>query len=94
MQEGYIKFTCHLDRKKIEIPAELFEQINNWRNFLWNKGWIGAYPDGVGFGNISIRVPGSNQFFITGSATGGIQELEAKHYTLVEKCEPTKNMIC
>jgi L-ribulose-5-phosphate 4-epimerase len=93
IQEGYIKFRCHFDRVKIDIPTEFFTSLNQWRNFLRDKGWIGSYPDGIGFGNISIRVRGSNQFFITGSATGSIPELEVKHYAFVEKCDPTRNMI-
>ena len=92
-QEGYIKFRCHFEKEKIEIPIELFTPLNHWRNFLRNKGWIGSYPDGIGFGNISIRIPGSNQFYITGSATGSFSDLEIDHYALVEKCEPQMNMI-
>ena len=34
---------------------------------------IGAYENGVGFGNISMRIKGGHQFVITGSATGEIQ---------------------
>lgn len=92
-QEGYIKFKCHFDREKIEIPTELFAPLNYWRNFLRNKGWIGSYPNGIGFGNISVRIPGSNQFYITGSATGNLPDLESEHYALVEKCDPAGNMI-
>jgi L-ribulose-5-phosphate 4-epimerase len=93
IQEGYIKFKSHFERERIEIPAELFIPLNYWRNFLRNKGWIGSYPDGVGFGNISIRIPESNQFYITGSATGSFADLTAEQYTLVEKCDPAMNMI-
>jgi L-ribulose-5-phosphate 4-epimerase len=93
IQEGYIKFKCHFDQVKIEIPAELFIPLNYWRNFLRDKGWIGSYPDGIGFGNISIRIPGSSRFYITGSATGSLTDLEPTHYSLVERCDPAGNMI-
>jgi len=93
IDEGYIKFECHFKKEVIEIPRELFAPLNYWRNFLLNKGWIGAYPDGIGFGNISIRIPGSNQFYITGSATGSLPELKTEHYALVEKCDPAGNII-
>jgi len=92
-QEGYIKFKCHFDRANLDIPEELFTPLNYWRNFLRDKGWIGSYPDGIGFGNISIRIPGSDRFFITGSATGSLPNLETKHYALVEKCDPAGNII-
>lgn len=93
IQEGYIKFRCHFNKGIIEIPDKLFTPLNYWRNFLHNKGWIGSYPDGIGFGNISIRLPGTDQFFISGSATGGLEYLAKEHYALVEKCDPEKNVI-
>lgn len=91
--EGYIKFRCEFAKERIAIPKELFEPLNDWRNFLRRKGWIGSYPDGIGFGNISIRNPGSKLFFISGSATGNLPELTTEHYALVEKCDPAKNWI-
>ena len=91
--EGSVKFDCHLTIEKIEIPSELYEPLNFWRNELWLKCLIGANTDGIGYGNISVRVPGSNQFYISGTATGGIPELEQIHYPLVERCEPEANSI-
>jgi len=92
-QDGYIKFNCHLTSEKIAIPSELFGPLNYWRDDLWSKCLIGAYPDGIGYGNISVRVPGSDQFYISGSATGGIPELDQIHYPLVEWCDPALNAI-
>ena len=91
--EGSVKFDCHLTIEKIEIPSQLYEPLNFWRNELWLKCLIGANTDGIGYGNISVRVPGSNQFYISGTATGGIPELEQIHYPLVERCEPEANSI-
>lgn len=93
IEEGYIKFVCNFEQEKIEIPEELFAPLNQCRTRLREKGWIGTYPDGIGFGNISIRIPGTNQFFITGSATGDLPVLEKKHYALVENCDIEKNSI-
>jgi len=92
-QEGSIKFECHLASEKIVIPSELFIPLNFWRDELWSKCLIGAYPDGIGYGNISVRVPGSEQFYISGTATGGIPELGQIHYPLVERCDPDRNTI-
>ncbi len=91
--DGYIKFSCHLVPDKIEIPSELFNPLNFWREELWQKAYIGAYPDGVGYGNISLRVPQTDQFYISGTATGGIPELDKIHYPLVEKCVLSHNVI-
>lgn len=92
-QDSYIKFDCHLVAEKKAIPSELFIPLNYWRNELWLKCLIGAYPDGIGYGNISVRVPQSDQFYISGTATGGIPELDKIHYPLVEKCDPMQNSI-
>jgi ribulose-5-phosphate 4-epimerase/fuculose-1-phosphate aldolase len=91
--DGSIKFDCHLVTEKMVIPSELFEPLNNWRNELWIKCLIGAYPDGIGYGNISVRVPDSDQFFISGTSTGGIPELDQIHYPLVERCDNALNTI-
>jgi len=91
--EGSIKFTCHLTTEKIEIPSELFIPLNYWREEMWQKSLIGAYPDGIGYGNISIRVPQSDQFYISGTATGGIPELNQVHYPLVERCDLLQNAV-
>jgi ribulose-5-phosphate 4-epimerase/fuculose-1-phosphate aldolase len=92
-EEGSIKFNCQIIEEKIEIPPELFVPLNNWRNILRQKRLIGSYPDGIGYGNISVRVPGSVQFYISGTATGGISSLDPEHYALVEDCNPALNSI-
>ena len=91
--EGSVKFSCHLTMEKTEIPSILFIPLNYWREEMWQKSFIGAYPDGIGYGNISIRVPQSNQFYISGTATGGIPELDQIHYPLVERCDLLQNTV-
>jgi ribulose-5-phosphate 4-epimerase/fuculose-1-phosphate aldolase len=91
--DGSVKFSCHLTRCEIVIPEALFNPLNHWRNVLREKGLIGAYPDGIGYGNISVRVPGSGCFYISGTATGGIPVLEMNHYALVERCESEDNTL-
>ena len=36
---------------------------------------LGVYPNGVGFGNVSVRDGRMTSFYITGSATGSLPEL-------------------
>ena len=93
LQDGYLKFNCHLTSEKITIPLELFKPLNFWREELWLKCLIGAYPDGIGYGNISVRVPKSDQFYISGTATGGLPELNQIHYPLVVKSDPVQNSV-
>jgi len=93
-KEGYIKFDCKWI-KSDPIPAEELIEINQCRGKLYNLGLIGVYSNGIGFGNISTRVGDSNNFIITGSATGNLKSLNEKHYTRVTDFNFKKNsLIC
>lgn len=83
MTEGYIKFNCNWEQKKIQIQDEIFEQLDAARTQLYELELIGMYPDGIGFGNISVKSAESSSFIITGSATGQFAKLEPKHFALV-----------
>lgn len=92
MTEGYIKFQCNWEQKEIRIPEELFRTLEWSRSQLFELGLIGMYPDGIGFGNISVRTEG-NSFFITGSATGQFDKLNQSHYSLVTEYHFAGNSI-
>ena len=81
MDEGYIKYQCNWIKTDV-IQPEQIEEINKWRTVLFDEGYIGMYENGIGFGNISIRVD-ENLFLVSGSATGGIRHLSAEHYAWV-----------
>ena len=71
----YVKFTC--ERTATEItPFDGLAELNAYRGKLLQHGLIGVDANGIGFGNLSIRDGAANNFYITGSATGGIPELE------------------
>ena len=53
---------------------------------------IGAYDNGIGFGNISQRLNG-NQFIISGSATGNLKKLNNQHYAIVRAYDFDKNQV-
>jgi len=92
MVEGYIKF----DGKPVgnePLSDEEIKEINGWRERLYKLGLIGAYDNGIGFGNISVRVGNSDKFIITGSATGGIEGLDKRHYTKVVSYDFGKNSL-
>lgn len=69
LDEGYIKYQANWEKEVItaKIPASLVHM----RNTLHVLGWIGVLPDGIGFGNISMRESGEH-FFISGTQTGHI----------------------
>lgn len=80
IQEGYIKFHCHWI-KAAPVPGDQLKEIIAYRDLLYSKGLIGVYPNGVGFGNISIR--SGKAFIITGSATGQYPASNEEHYAVV-----------
>lgn len=94
MDEGYVKFETEWE-KSPPMPLRFFKRLNTWRNRLYDLGLIGAYPDGIGYGNISERFDKKGSFLITGSATGNDKILTAAHYSLVSKVFIEKNrLIC
>ena len=91
--EGVVKFNCHWSQSGPVISDEQYEMINYWREVLFNMDLIGAYENGVGFGNISMRIGTGNQFVITASATGEIPELEPGHYVKVNSFNIDDNAV-
>lgn len=82
--EGYIKFNLSWQEKEFDFNNQDFQSLNCYRQKLYDLGLIGAYPDGVGFGNLSIRNY-KNEFIISGSATGNFKNLLKEHYALVNE---------
>ncbi|MDA3952164.1 MAG: class II aldolase/adducin family protein [Bacteroidales bacterium] len=90
--EGYIKFNLSWGKKAFDFKDRDFIQINSCRDKLYKLGLIGAYSDGIGFGNISIRQI-RNEFIISGSASGNIKNLLKKHYSLIKDYDILKNNV-
>lgn len=95
--EGVIKYD--LDFKP--GPAPLYsqiEEINNWRTLLHQMQLIGQDParyGGLGYGNISCRLPRdkTNQFIVSGTQTGALAQLQAEHFCLVTSCDVERNTL-
>ncbi len=90
-ETGYIKFNCNWINEK-PLDNKLIENLNVWRNKLFDLGFIGLNNDGIGYGNISVRFL-ENQFIITGSATGKFLKLTNEHYTKVLDYNLGKNSL-
>ncbi|WP_020536202.1 class II aldolase/adducin family protein [Lewinella cohaerens] len=82
MDEGYIKFQPFWT-KTAAFPESEFHDLLKYRQRCYERKWIGVYPDGIGFGNISERITDSETFFISGSATGSIPILGPKQVAKV-----------
>ena len=82
MAEGFIKF--ELNWIKAAPPrTEEIAPLETWRRTLFNLGLVGASPDGLGFGNLSVRLPKGSEFLITGTQTGTLKELSPTDYCRV-----------
>lgn len=92
-EEGYIKFNCHWNKQPVNFPAKSIDELNRWRRKLYQQQLIGVYPNGIGFGNISIRLNKENQFIVTGSATGQFTETGPEHYARVDSFKIQTNEV-
>ena len=90
--EGYIKFRLE-HTPGVPLPEPSLKSLFHWRERLFDLGLIGVYPDGIGYGNLSQRIPGTDQFIISGTATGGLTELQADHFTTVTHFDPQVNTV-
>lgn len=90
--EGYIKFEVRWTEAP-PLPAAELRSLDGWRQQLYELGLIGAYPGGIGFGNISRRFSDSDQFIISGSATGNHSHLQPEHYALVTDVDIDTNTL-
>lgn len=90
--EGFIKFNCKRIEENICLPAKAFEALTKWRQIMYNSCLIGAYSNGIGYGNISIRAA-ADSFYISGTATGRLPALEEKHYPLVNSWSFNENSL-
>ena len=88
----YIKFSC--ERVAAEITSfEGLAELNAHRRKLLQLGLIGVDPNGIGFGNLSVRDGATDNFYVTGSATAGIQELTLADCAKVVACDFERNCV-
>lgn len=90
IKEGIIKYGYSHFLKTAPLQMAEYEELERERIRLYRTKLIGVYPNGLGYGNISIRKDYSTyektsapQFLITGSQTGHLPQLEGNHYTRV-----------
>ncbi len=92
MDEGVIKYHCHW-LKDQPVEAEVIQELMQWRDHLYSLGLIGVYDNGIGFGNLSIRLEDSLEFMISGTQTGHLPQLKPEHYSRVCEFNLTENSL-
>ena len=91
IDEGVIKYACHWQPCDPFQGAQV-EMLGQWRDRLYTAGLIGAYPEGVGYGNISLRL-NDGTFLISGTQTGHLTYTNPHHYTLVDRWDIEANCL-
>jgi len=89
--EGYVKYVAeHTMSAAINTPH--FEELNRARTKLRETGLVGMTSNGIGFGNLSLRVEG-NKFLISGTATGALPILGPDGYCLITSFDVDENRV-
>lgn len=91
-ETGVVKFRCDHDSKQLPEFSGL-AQLNDCRRNLFELRLIGVDANDIGYGNISVREPGTNEFYISGSGTGKIADLTNEHYAKVTAYDFAKNWL-
>ena len=89
-EKGVIKFKCFHQFEKLDKSKQLTELIK-YRNLVCQKEYIGVYPNGIAYGNISMRT--ANNFLVSGSATGMIKNAGDEHFSLVTRWKVENNQL-
>lgn len=88
--EGVIKYDVVLT-PGAESPVERIRELDEARGHLYACRMIGVNPDGIGYGNISMRT--AHGVYITASATGHLARLLPAHYVRIDDCRPADNYL-
>ncbi len=89
--DGYVKFQVEHRPGALPWTAAL-AGLDQVRTELFDLGLIGVYPDGIGYGNLSMRgVDGT--FIITGTATGARRVLGPEGWCRVDWFSADENRV-
>lgn len=89
--EGVIKYVSDWTEGAPLEAVELTELIA-WRDRMHQAQHIGLYPNGIGYGNISVR-RSVHSFAVSGTQTGHLAQTTAHHYTLVDAWDIDRNTL-
>lgn len=94
IDEGVIKFRSEWQESGPLGNPEI-DCLIQWRKPLLAAGLIGHYEDvDIGYGNLSMRIAGSNRFIISGTQTGHVTDVDARHFALVTDYDIADNRVC
>ena len=81
MTDGIIKYS--IEHQTAAAPLfSGYDELEALRKRLFALGLIGE-KEGIGYGNLSMRLEGSKSFFVTATQTGNMQSLTREYYTYI-----------
>ncbi len=81
MIDGIIKYS--IEHQTAAAPLfSGYDELEALRKRLFALGLIGE-KEGIGYGNLSMRLEGSKSFFVTATQTGNMQSLTREYYTYI-----------
>jgi L-ribulose-5-phosphate 4-epimerase len=92
--EGVIKYKLHHLTSSITIPSADFEELEAWRQIIYQLGGVGQDEfryGGLGFGNLSLRSSVDRRIWVTGTQTSGQEVLGLAGYCLIKSVDITRN---
>ena len=93
MKDGVIKFESDLrPLPMVSWTPGTIRFLTEWRSKFKYLGWIGKDENGIGFGNLSMRLSYRN-FLVTGTQTEHLQELLPEHYVKVTAVDFKHNKV-
>ena len=92
MDEGVVKYHCNWEEAD-PVAAGNIADLMTWRERLHSWGLIGVYENGIGFGNVSVRLGNSCQFVISGTQTAHLSALGPESYCIVTEFNLEQNFL-
>ncbi len=92
MDEGVVKYRCDWQEAN-PVPAADIADLMDWRDRLHSWGLISVYENGIGFGNVSVRIGNSCQFVISGTQTAHLPNLGSEFYCTVTEFNLEQNFL-
>jgi len=92
MDEGVVKYRCEWQEAD-PLAAEKIADLIDWRDRLHACGLIAVYENGIGFGNVSVRLDNSCQFVISGTQTAHLPNLGPEFYCTVTEFNLEQNFL-
>lgn len=93
LAEGVTQFQLDFNEAP-PLDETLLSVLNAWRRILYQRGLNGRDParyGGLAYGNVSQKI--GSGFAISGTQTGGIPHLSARHYTMVSAFDIESNTV-